>query len=117
MSATFSWNINDIGAWPVCEGQSNVVAWAQWVCVASQEVSGKTYTAQIQGSSCFSLQQGEDFTPYNQLTEEQILGWVWQSVSKVDVEVGLQSSIDTNSKAQPEVLPLPWATNQTEEPV
>lgn len=110
MSATFTWSITEMGAWPSYEGQTDVVVWAQWRCEGLETVSGQEYSSANAGTSAFTLAQGGSFTPYDQLTQEQVLAWVWQSVSKVDIEVGIQANIDQIAKPKPEVLPLPWVT-------
>lgn len=49
----------------------------------------------------------EDFIPYNDLTEEVVLGWVWQTIDKSDIEQKmagtLQDKIDGTT-----VSGLPW---------
>lgn len=109
MSATFTWSIANMGTWPSYEGQTDVVVWAQWVCTGAEEVNGQEFVNQTQGLASFTIEQGGSFTPYDQLTQEQVLGWVWQSVSKPDVEVSVQVALDQESKPKPSVLPLPWA--------
>jgi hypothetical protein len=53
--------------------------------------------------------QGENFTPYNQLTQDQVLGWVWANgVDKAATEAAVEGQIQ-NQKNPPIVSPkLPW---------
>jgi hypothetical protein len=54
--------------------------------------------------------QGEAFTPYADLTQDQVLGWVWANgVDKDATEAAVEQQI-ANAKNPPVVSPaLPWA--------
>lgn len=110
MSATFTWSINKMEVVPQLDGETDVVVQATWVCAGVQEANGKTYTSTAEGAGSFSApQQGQPFTPYDQLTQEQVLGWVWQTISQEKIESGVQGQL--NNQISPPVvsLPLPWA--------
>jgi hypothetical protein len=52
---------------------------------------------------------GSDFTPYADLTQDQVLGWIWTAgVDKVNVELDLASQIELQVNPPVVVLPLPW---------
>ena len=53
-----------------------------------------TYNASTYGTVGYQEQPGETFTPYDQLTEAQVVGWVQTSLGKDTVEASLQSQID-----------------------
>ena len=62
---------------------------AHWRCDASDG----DYSASSYGTAGWP--EGEPETPYDQLTEEQVLGWVWNDgVDKDATEAALQSKID-----------------------
>ena len=66
-------------------------------------------TASIDGNSQFTVQEGT-FTPYDQLTEAQVLEWVFQNIQKDTIEAQLQVEID-NQVSPPVVYPpLPWVS-------
>jgi hypothetical protein len=51
------------------------------------------------------------FTPYDQLTQQQVLGWCWANgVDKDATEASVQDQL--NTQINPTVIqpPLPWAT-------
>jgi hypothetical protein len=54
--------------------------------------------------------QGTSFVPYNQLTEQTVLGWVWANgVDQAATEAAVQTQLD-NQINPPVVTPkLPWA--------
>ena len=68
------------------------------------------YTASAYGSSGFTPDPAApDFKPFDQLTEADVLGWVWASeeVDKDQLEANLASQI-ANQKNPPVVDGLPW---------
>ena len=66
-----------------------------------------TYNANTYGTVGYTEQPGETFTPYDQLTEAQVVGWVQTSLGKDDVEASLQSQIDAQINPVQE-SGVPW---------
>jgi hypothetical protein len=64
----------------------------------------KIYSTLIYGSSKFS---GDLVTPYEDLTQEQVLGWVWESVDKDAIEANLTAQIEAQ-KNPVSVTGVPW---------
>tara|TARA_R110000772_G_scaffold211885_1_gene322433 strand:+ start:693 stop:974 length:282 start_codon:yes stop_codon:yes gene_type:complete len=68
------------------------------------EVSGNTEKAQV---------EGDDFIPYADLTETQVLGWVQEALG-ADGIASYQANVDgqinsiVNPPVSPTVEPLPW---------
>jgi hypothetical protein len=58
----------------------------------------------------FAVVEGEAFTPYDQLTKEQVLGWIWANgVDKDATEAAVAQQIE-NQINPPIVSPaLPWS--------
>jgi hypothetical protein len=73
-----------------------------------------TYYASSYGTCSFNQPVEVDgiITPYDELTEEQVLEWCWDSgVSKEATELSINSQIE-NQKNPPVVMePLPWSAN------
>jgi hypothetical protein len=67
-----------------------------------------TYSANTYGTVGYQEQPGETYIPYDQLTEEQVVGWVQTSLGKDTVEASLQSQIDAKIKPVQE-SGLPWS--------
>lgn len=68
------------------------------------------YTASAYGSCGFTPDPtSPDFKPFDQLTEADVLGWVWASeeVDKDQLEANLASQIDAQ-KAPATVSGTPW---------
>jgi hypothetical protein len=67
------------------------------------------YSASTYGACSYTQEAGQSYTPYNQLTEQMVVGWVQTSLGKDTVEASLQSQI--NAQKNPvEAAGVPWAT-------
>jgi len=114
MPATFNWNISQLDCIPDVDGKQDYVVTAHWQCNGSEESGGQTYTSQIYGTSSFQVDPGPDYIPYDQLTQEIVLNWVWASgIDKDATEAAVQKQID--NEINPPVIspPLPWANTET----
>ena len=67
-----------------------------------------TYSANTYGTVGYQEQPGETFTPYDQLTEAQVVGWVQNSLGQATVEASLQSQIDAQINPVQE-SGVPWS--------
>jgi hypothetical protein len=71
-------------------------------------------TAKFNASAQFPFPTNtKNITPYEELTEEQVLGWIQ---SEPNLVINIQANLDGQIESQikppivPEVTPLPWAT-------
>ena len=76
-------------------------------------VDGET-TASIGGNTVFTSDQSTPFTPYDQLTEELVIGWVQADLGEQGIanyQANVQGQIDSilNPPVSPENTPLPWS--------
>lgn len=110
MAATIVWNISQLNCLPQEDGQTDVVIVAHWQCNGEQVQDGKTYSGSVYSTSSFTYTPGEPFTPYADLTQDQVLGWIWASgVDKDATEAAVQQQIN-NAINPPIISPqLPWA--------
>jgi hypothetical protein len=109
METQFTWLIEQMDCAVQQDGETDVVITAAWRCNGSQVDGENTYTGTVYGSCGFTY-TGGDFTPYDQLTQEQVLGWCWSSgVDKDATEANVQTQIDNQINPPIVVLPLPWA--------
>lgn len=100
----YNWQITSMPAYPQAEGQTDVVFQVNWQCQAQDE----QYSAVSVGSVPVTYTAGSPYTPYADLTQEQVWGWINPSIDRPAIEANLQSMID--SKMNPPVVtpPLPW---------
>ena len=64
------------------------------------------YQASTYGTTSYA-QTSDNFTPYEQLTEAKVVGWVQESLDKDVVEASLQGQIDA-LKHPLQVTGVPW---------
>ena len=102
----FATTVTQMFTLPQEAGQTDVVVNVNYLTTG---VDG-TYTAEIGFSQQYTIQQGEAFTPYAQLTQAQVVGWVDpQTIS--NMEACVQGQIDSmiTPPVSPASQPLPWS--------
>lgn len=105
MATQITWVIEQMQCAVQQDGETDVVITAAWRC---NGVNGD-YAATVYGSCSFTY-DGGPFTPYDQLTQDQVLGWCWANgVDKDATEANIEQQIQTQINPPVVVLPLPWA--------
>jgi hypothetical protein len=106
----YSWTINYMDTKPSEDGLTDVVVSCQWSATATDN----TLSASNYGYTQFGAPQVEDFTAYADLTQEQVLTWVWSAppenggVNQESMEAGLTASIAQQQNPPTVILPNPW---------
>ena len=113
MSATINWRVGVMECYPTYDQNTDVVFTVHWDCLGSETVSGSTYNGRVYGATGVTFHSGSDFTPYEDLTQPQVLGWVWDAMgsgSKENYENSVQTQI--NNLINPPIVtpPLPWSS-------
>ena len=101
---TISWIIERLLVKPTEGPNTDVVITADWRCNGSQEsFSGTCY-----GSCSFAPPTGS-FTPYPDLTQEQVLDWCYANgVDQAAIEANVTAQIEAQINPPVVSLPLPW---------
>jgi hypothetical protein len=99
-----SWLIERLLVKPTEGPNTDVVITADWRCNGSQEsFSGTCY-----GSCSFAPPTGS-FTPYPDLTQEQVLSWCYANgVDQAAIEANVSLQIQNQINPPVAALPLPW---------
>jgi hypothetical protein len=106
MSATITWSVTAMDAYPSDAGQTDVVFNVHWTCAGVQD----TYNASVYSTCAVPAPSGGSFTPYSQLTQDQVLGWIWANgVDQAVTEAAVQTQIDNQINPPVVTPPLPWA--------
>jgi hypothetical protein len=116
MAATYFWTINPLEAYPTASGESDVVFTAHWQLHATETVDEKTYTAQSIGTQGLTYTSGSSFTPFEELTLEQVQGWVENAMGEEQVnnmKAGLATQIANQINPPVVTLTSPWLTTTT----
>jgi hypothetical protein len=105
MATQITWVIEGMQCKPQEGDLADVVITAFWRCNGVDE----QFNATVYGSCSFSA-PGDPFTPYADLTEEQVLDWCWDSgVDKDATEANVEQQIQSQINPPVVTLPLPWA--------
>ena len=94
-----------------CYSQENsktdVVFTVHWTCAGTDG----TYNASVYSTCSVPTPTGSSFTPYADLTQDQVLGWIWANgVDQAVTEAAVQQQIDNQINPPVVTPPLPWAT-------
>jgi hypothetical protein len=100
MTATITWAIAQLDR-NATDGGVTVAHWT--VSAVDGDHSASSY-----GTAGFTPDAtAPGFKPYDQLTEADVLVWVWGSVDKTEMETALQSQTDAQ-KAPVTLTGTPW---------
>ena len=107
MAITYTWTVTNMSV--LQTPQPDFVVSAKWLCSG---VEGD-YSGEASGVQEFPDQQGDDFVPYANLTESEVLGWIWEQMGsngKSNSEACVEGQINSekNPPASPTSEPLPW---------
>ena len=109
-SSTITWDVTAMDCYPQADGETDVVFTVHWTCSGAQTASGQTYTGSVYSTCAVPAPTGSAFTPYNQLTEQQVLGWIWANgVDKSATEAAVQQQIANQINPPVVTPPLPWS--------
>jgi hypothetical protein len=101
---TFNWSIVSMPSYPQEAGEVDVVFQVNWQCVGIDEKG----TAVTSGSVPVTYESGAPFSPYNELTQDQIWEWINLSINRPEIEENLQKLIDESASPTVIIQPLPW---------
>jgi hypothetical protein len=101
---TISWIIERLLVRKVEGPNTDVVITADWRCNGSQD----NYSGTCYGSASFAPPSGS-FTPYEDLTEQQVLDWCFANgVDKTAIEANVTTQIENQINPPVIAPPLPW---------
>ena len=101
---TILWLIERLLCKPIEGSNPDVVITADWRCNGSQD----NYSGTCYGSCSFAPPSGS-FTPYEDLTEQQVLDWCYANgVDKTAIEANVTLQIENQINPPVVTLPLPW---------
>ena len=108
MSVMNTWVIEQMNCYPTYESETDVVFNVHWRVNATDG----TYNATSYGTVGVTYVAGSPYTPYADLTQAQVIGWVQESIGAEQV-AKIEASLATNiaNQINPPVVspPLPWS--------
>lgn len=110
MEITYKWLINIME----CKAQegdlTDVVVKVSWSRVAITTKDEKDYQCSIPGIQVFDNIDPSNFTPYNELTYNQVCGWLDSSIDTAHIDTSLARTLDEIVNPPLINLPIPWET-------
>jgi hypothetical protein len=102
---TFNWVVTALNCLPNApEGQDYVIT-VHWTCNGTDG----TYNASVYSTCSLPVTQGTSFIPYQDLTLETVLGWIWANgVDKDSAEAAVAQQIQDQITPPITTPPLPW---------
>jgi len=84
---------------------TDVVITADWRCNGTQD----QYSGTCYGSTSFAPPVGSGFTPYEDLTQDRVLGWCFANgVDQAAIEANVTAQIQNQINPPVIAPPLPW---------
>lgn len=108
MATTYTWAVTQMDCYPEQDGETDVVFTVHWTLTGAEA----GFTGGVYGSVGVTVDAGATFTPYADLTEAQVIGWVQDALGEDQVaayEANVAQQI--NDQVAPPVVtpPLPWS--------
>ena len=109
---TILWLIERLLVKPTEGSNTDVVITADWRCNGTETTGSgdteKSYSGTCYGSCSFAPPTGS-FTPYEDLTQDQVLQWCYENgVDKTAIEANVTLQIENQIDPPVVTLPLPW---------
>ena len=103
MAIQYTWKIDQLERDPA----TGVVKTAHWNCRGVDEDTENS--VHMYGSCHLPLADPEnsDFIPFDELSEEDVLAWVWQAPTKEEREASIAEQIELKNNP-PIVVGVPW---------
>jgi hypothetical protein len=114
MEIVYNWVVSAMNEYPkTSDDLIDVVFTVHWRRNATAIVDDKTYFADTYGALGVPAPSPEDFTPYPDLTFEQVCGWLEAGLNTAEIDAGLAKNIENQINPPVLQLPLPWLTTST----
>ena len=102
-----TWTVTAMDCYPQADNETDVVFNVHWTCSGTDG----TYNGSVYSTCAVPLSSTGTFTPYADLTQDQVLGWIWANgVSKDVTEAAVEQQIQNQIDPPVVQLPLPWET-------
>lgn len=110
MAINYYWIISAMDTKPSEDGLTDVVQTVHWRRDASFEQDGKTYIGDVYGAMTCTPPDPMAFVPYDELTFDDVCGWLEANLDVASLDVSLAAQIENQINPPIVQLPLPWIT-------
>ena len=104
----FSWVISELNCAVESEGLPDVINMIHWRYNATQVDGDKTYFADTYGASGVAQPNPQNFIPYADVTEAEVIGWLEEILPVDAMQLALENNIALQINPVEVTLPLPW---------
>ena len=109
MAIVYNWVISAMDEYPTTpDNLTDVVFIVHWRRAATEIVDDKDFYADTYGALSVPAPDPEDFTPYPDLTFEQVCGWLEAGLDVAEIDAGLAANLEQQINPTVVSLPLPW---------
>jgi len=106
----FNWAINQLNCRPHVDGLDDIINVIHWTYSATDtDETGKEWFASSYGTAGVDQPNPQNFTPYADVTEPQVVSWLEVVLPVDDMQAGLLANIELQKHPVEVTLPLPWA--------
>ena len=106
MSITYTWTVTAMDSYPT-QPQPDCVFNVHWTCSGTDG----TYTSSVYSTTQIPYISTDPYTPYAQLTQQQVLGWIYEhGVNQSATEEAVAQKIANLVNPPVVTLPNPWTT-------
>lgn len=110
MAVTYVWDLAPLDVRLAEDGMTNVVYNVNWRLIGTDG----DYSASVYGSVGVAAPSPDAFTPYEDLTEEQVQLWVTEGLGEEQIDaykVGIANQIERQKNPIDASLQPPWSGN------
>ena len=113
MSLTYTWKLTGLKK-QSGDGVTDAVVQTYWTCTGKHATG---YEGTFSGATPFDLStiDPDNFTPFDQLTEAQVLGWVEAAVASyqdhIDEQINKQIALQILPETEVDEGDFPWEAN------
>jgi hypothetical protein len=112
-TTVFQWVISELNCAVESEGLPDVINVIHWRYNATQEHDGKIYFADTYGANGVAQPNPQNFIPYADVTEAEVIGWLEEILPVEAMQLALENNIALQINPVEVTLPLPWLPSPT----
>ena len=108
MANTYTWIISQMNCYPSVDNLNDVIFCIHWRRSATTIVNEKEYYTDIYGAFTCEQPNPQDFTPYNDITYDQVCGWLNAGLPVAEMDASLDVALENLINPPVVTLPLPF---------
>ena len=108
-TAMINWSISFMDVIPTAGERANVVTAVHWNCYGTEIIDGVTYGGAQSGTTGFELNLEGVFTPFEELTPQQVFNWFLTLEKKAEIEAKVLEQIQAKASPLMARVAPPWS--------